>query len=328
MNGPYLLRLWCLCFASFFAVNAAAGFLISFVSRAAVRSAESMRARSAARFLFAVRVLPGALGIGAVLALCVPSYLWLEPQASMERIGWACLALALLGAAGWLVSLVRVTRALVFSARFNRAWQQAGRETLLHGRSPKAVIVERDAPLLALAGVFRPRLLVSKAVLRSLSAEELELALQHENAHRTSRDNLKRLFLLLAPSPIPFLRGLSSIERCWAKFSEWAADDEAVRGDSHRALSLAAALLRVARMGAAPRLSFLHTSLCADDHGLSARIERLLAVQPRPRRTESFPRTRVLAIGSSFGIAVCAGALLVWPWTLSLVHRLLELFLR
>ena len=326
MNGPYLLRLLCLCLASFFAVNAAAGLLVSFASRAAIRFAESMRARSAARFLLALRLLPCVLGISAVLALCVPSYLWLEPQADSERIGWACLALALLSAVGWLASLTRVTRALALSAHSNRAWQQTGSETLLQGESSKAMIVERDAPLLALTGVFRPHLVVSQAVLRSLSAEELDLALQHENAHRTSRDNLKRLFLLLVPAPIPFLRGFSSIERCWAKFSEWAADDEAVRGDSHRALSLAAALLRVARLGAAPRLSFLHTSLCADDQDLSARVERLLRIQPLPAKPRASART--LAIGSSFGMAICAGILLAWPATLSLVHRLLELFLR
>ena len=328
MNGPYLLRLLCLCLASFFAVNAVAGLLTSFASRAAIRMAESMRARSAARFLLAVGLLPCALGISTVLALCVPSYLWLEPQASLERIGWVCLALAFLGAAGWLVSLVRVNRAIVVSIRCNRSWQKAGCETRLPGESSQAVIVEKDAPLLALAGVFHPRLVVSQAVLRSLSAEELDLALQHENAHRSSRDNLKRLFLLLAPTPLPLLRGFSSIERCWTKVSEWAADDEAVRGDSHRALSLAAALLRVARMGAAPRLSFLHTSLCAGDHDLSARVERLLTVQPQPLRAKSLPRTRSLAIGSSLGIVVCVGILLAWPATLSLVHRLLELFLR
>src|SRR5712692_8773722 len=149
MNGPYLLRLLCLCLASFFAVNATASFLTSFASRAAVRFAESMRARSAARFLLALRLLPCTLGIGAVLALCVPSYLWLEPQASSERIGWACLALALLGAACWMGSVARVARAFAASLRFRRAWQEAGRETLLPGESSKAVIVEKDAPLLA-----------------------------------------------------------------------------------------------------------------------------------------------------------------------------------
>jgi len=326
MNFHYSLRLLCLCLASFFLVNAAAGLTAAFVSRAAVRMAEAMRSRSAARFLFAARVLPCALAVGAVLALCVPSYLWLEPQASSERIGWACLTFALLGAAGWFGSFVRAAHALAASARFGRAWRQAGYETVLAGESSKAVIVEKDAPLLALVGVFRPRLVVSQAVLRSLSAQELLLALHHENAHRISRDNLKRLFLLLAPPPIPFFRGLASLERCWEKFSEWAADDEAVRGDSHRALSLAAALLRVARMGAAPQLSFLHTSLCAGDQDLSARVERLLRLQLVHAKPLS--RTLSLTFGSGLGMVVCIAVLLTWPATLPSVHQLLELFLR
>lgn len=326
MNSAYFLRLLCLCLASFFSVNAVAGLLVSLGSRGIIRWAESMRARCASRFLLAVRLLPCMLGSIAVIALCVPSYLWLEPQASSERIGWACSLLAVLGASGWLISFARVSRALALSVGFNRSCEKTGRETLLRGDSPNAVIVEKDAPLLALSGIFRPRLIVSQAVLRSLSLDELELALQHENAHRVSRDNLKRFFLLLAPAPIPLLRGLSSIERNWTRFSEWAADDDAVRGDSQRALSLAAALLRVARMGAAPQLSFLHTSLCADNHDLSARVERLLGVQAFPAKSQTSAKT--FALGSSFGIAVVAGLLLSWPATLALVHRLLELFLR
>jgi len=326
MIVPYALRLLCLCVASFFLINAAVGLLTAFASRAAIRRGETMRPRSAAGFLFAARVLPCVLGAGAVLFFCVPSYLWLEPQASSERIGWACLALALLGAACWIGSVARVARAFAASLRFRRAWQEAGRETLLPGESSKAVIVEKDAPLLALAGVMRPRLVVSRAVLRNLSTEELHLALQHESAHRLAHDNLKRLFFLLAPVPIPFFRVFASLEQSWAKLSEWAADDEAVRGDSQRALSLAAALLRVARMGAAPRLSFLHTSLCAGDHDLSARVDRLLRVQPL--QTKPLPRARSVAIGSTLGTAACIALFLVWPATLSSVHRLLELFLR
>jgi Zn-dependent protease with chaperone function len=326
MIFPYALKLLCLCLASFFVVNAALGLTAALGSRAAIRIAESMRARSGARILFAMRVLPCALGIGTVLALCVPSYLWLEPQASAERSGWACLTFAILGALGWIGSIVRAARAVAASVRFNREWQQAGCETLLADESLKAVIVEKRAPLLALAGIFRPRLIVSQAVLCSLSKEELQLALQHENAHHISLDNLKRLLLLLVPSSILFVRGHSSLERCWAKFSEWAADDDAVRGDSHRALSLAEALLRVTRLGAAPRLSFLHTSLCAGDHDLSERVDRLLQVQPLEGKPTS--RSRFLAVGSSLGIAVCGGALLAWPATLSAVHRLLEVFLQ
>jgi Zn-dependent protease with chaperone function len=283
-----------------------------------------MRARSAARFLFAVRMLPSALGVMTVLGLCIPSYLWLEPQTAPERIGLACLALALLGAMNCVGSFSRAARAIARSARSNRAWRQAGSEAVLPGETLNAVIVERDSSLLALAGVFRPRLFISQKVLRSLSAEQLELALQHEAAHRVSRDNLKRLLVLIAPAPLPFLSVFSAFERNWVRFSEWAADDEAAQGDPHRALSLAAALLCLARLGRAPRLTFLHTALLPADHDLSLRVDRLLEV--RPVRRDPRSRSRTVAIGSGLGIAICIAVLLTLPAILSSVHRLLELF--
>jgi Zn-dependent protease with chaperone function len=326
MIAPYALRLVGLCLGSFFLVNAVLGLAMSLASRAAIRIAETMRPRSAARFLFVLRLLPLLLGVGAVLGLCVPSYLWFEPQASSERIGWACLTLALLAVAGWLLSIARVACAIAVSLRCHRAWQQAGRMAQLSGDTCHALVVKKDVPLLALAGVLRPRLVISDGVLRSLSAEQLDVALQHENAHRVSRDNLKRLLLLLAPAPLPFVHGFSLLEQAWVKFSEWAADDEAARGESFRALSLAAALLCVARMGTGPRLSLLHTSLAAGDRDLSARIDRLLRVEPAC--PAPLPRTRSLFVRAGVGTTVCLATLILWPATLSSVHRLLEQFLR
>jgi Zn-dependent protease with chaperone function len=321
----YGLRLVCLCLVSYFVVSAAVGFAISVASRAAIRIAETMRPRSAARFLFLIRMLPFTLGVGAVLGLCVPSYLWLEPQATSERIGLVCLILALLGAASCAGSIARAARAIAASVRCKQDWQQAGCETLLPGGPSKVVIIQKDFPLLALIGVIHSHLVVSQTVLRFLSAEELDLALQHEHAHRISRDNLKRLFLLLSRRPIPLLRGFAALEQNWARFSEWAADDEAVRGDSYRALSLAAALLRLARLGALPRLTFLQTALLSADQDLAARVDRLLRIQTLQAVTPL--RTRTLVSSSTVMIAVSVGVLLVLPATLSAVHRLLELFL-
>lgn len=325
MMLPYGIRLVCLCLASFFIVNAAAGLATGFASHPAIRIAERMRARSAARFLFAVRILPSALGVMTVLGLCIPSYLWLEPQTAPERVGLACLALALLGAMNCAASFRRAARAMARSRRCNRAWREAGREAVLPGETLKAVIVDRDIPLLALAGVLRPRLMISQKVLRALSAEQLELALQHEAAHRVSRDNVKRLLVLIAPAPLPFLRVFSAFDRNWVRFSEWAADDEAAQGDPHRALSLAAALLCLARLGKAPRLTFLHTRLLPADQDLSSRVDRLLEVRPVRRNPRS--RKRTVAIGAGLGIASCIAVLLTLPAILSSVHRLLELFL-
>jgi len=326
MSAPYLLRLLCLCLASFFLVSCVVGMMASFASRAAVRLAESMPPRSAACFLFFVRLLPLALGTGAVLGLCIPSYLWFEPHATPERVGLVCVTLALLAAASCSHSIARAAHAFAVSLRCNRSWQRTGRRALLAGGTSPALVVDKEAPLMALAGVLRPRLVISDRVRRALSPEELDVALHHENAHRISRDNLKRLLLLLAPGPLPFVRGFSLLEQAWARFSEWAADDEATRGDSLRALSLAAALLRVARMGAGPRFSFLHTSLVAVDHDLSARIDRLLRLDSaRPGRP---PRMQVLLGSVCLGISVCLATLILWPAMFASVHRLLEQFLR
>jgi hypothetical protein len=129
----------------------------------------------------------------------------------------------------------------------------------------------------------------------------------------------------LAPDIFPFVRPLRTLEHNWSKFTEWAADDQATSGDSSRAISLAAALVQVARMGTAPRLPFLSTSLLARDRDLAVRVNRLLrAVPVTPARPS---KTRPLLRAASFLFACCLAALLLAPPTLSLVHELLELLL-
>ena len=322
---PYLLRLLCLCFASFFVLNAAAGLFVRVSSKSAIRFAESRRSGTAAHFLFAVRMLPVVLAALFVIGLCVPSYLWLEPAATAERVGLLCVVLGLLGAATWFASLARTIHSLLASLRHNRLCRSAGKETSLPGNSSPIVLVEDEAPLLALSGLLRPQLLISRGVLRVLSTEELDAALRHENAHRTSRDNAKRLLLLLAPDILPFIRPLRMLEHSWSKFAEWAADDQAAAGDSRRALSLAAALVQVARMGAGPRLPFLSTPLLAGDRDLSARVDRLLHAAPFASGRTWKPQLGLRTAGLLF--AGYLAALLLAPSALSSVHELLELLL-
>jgi hypothetical protein len=322
---PYLLRLLCLCFASFFVLNVAAGLLVCVSSKSAMRFAESRTSMAAARLLLGLRLLPLALAGLFVLGLCVPSYLWLEPTATSERVGLLGGLLGLLGAATWLLSLARTAHSLFASLRHNRLCRLAGQEARLPGEASPVVLVENEAPLLAMSGLFRPRLLISRSVLRNLSAEELGAALSHEHAHRASRDNLKRLLVQLAPDIFPFLHPLRTLERAWSQFAEWAADDQATGGDSARAVSLAAALVQVARMGAGPRLPFLSTSFLASDRDLSARVDRLLETlpvipAPTAEAQPALPTAGVLLVG-------CMAALLATPVALPVVHELLELLL-
>lgn len=326
MTFPYLLRLMCLCLASFFLTHLALCLLVRAVAPLAIRLGGSVRPRYAARLLLALRLFPVAMAAFVVLALCVPSYLWLEPEAGGERVGLACLVAALLGTGVWGMSLARVLRAAVSSLRYTRRCRREGRETRLAAAPFPVLVMEGEAPLMALAGVIRPRVVISQGVLRALSPEQLQTALGHEWAHRTSRDNLKRLLLLLAPGVLPFSQGFAALDRSWKRFTEWAADDRAIEGDPRRSISLASALVRVARMGAAARLSPLVTSLVAGDHDLSARVDRLLGSMPP--REEPLGRMRVLLGGASFLMAVSLAAVLLRPATLYSVHRLLEHLVR
>ena len=320
MMAPYLLRLLCLCLAVFFVLHCAVGLIVALSGPAAVRAARRMRPRLAGRFLLALRLLPAALALFVVAGLCVPSYLWLEPETNAEEVGPGCLAAAILAAALWTISGARGVRAAARSARHARGCERLGRLSHLPGSRLPVWILDAPAPLLSLVGVFRSRVVISSPVLSALSAGQLAAALRHEEAHEVSRDNLKRLLLLLAPGLLPGFHGFAAIERGWARFTEWAADDDAVAGDTRLSLSLAAALVRLARMGGTASPSPLSTSFLGDSREISARVDRLLS--PAPFAPEQSRNSGLMAAGLALA-AGCAASML-HPATLESAHRIIE----
>jgi Zn-dependent protease with chaperone function len=324
MTLSYLLRLLCLCLSSFFLLNAVSGLLLRAFSGKLVRLAQSGHAAGAARFFLVLRLSPALLSALFVFAFCLPSYFRLEPRGTAEYVGWPCIVLALLGLLTGVLSFFRSTRAIFASARHARRCERAGAETQLEESASSILVVDTDRALLALSGLFRPRLLVSTALLGRLSSEELEAALCHEEAHRARRDNLKRLLILLTPDTFPFLNALRTVEQNWSTFIEWAADDRVASGNSLRALSLASALVRVAQLGAAPALPTLSTSLLASDRDLRARVERLLGQAPL---SQTSSRAYSLLRGAGFVLAAAFVASLFVPSTLHFVHELQELLL-
>ncbi|MDE3137397.1 MAG: M48 family metalloprotease [Acidobacteriota bacterium] len=327
MNAPYLLRLLCLSFASFFLVYLALALLSIAATPAVIRVAKRTTPLAATRLLLFARLFPLGLSLLVVLGLCLPSYLLLEPEASAERVGLACLLAALAGALAWAISIVRAVRASARSLEYLRRCRGLGADLRLAGEPLPLCLLEGETPVLALAGVVRPRIVLSRAVLRSLSAEQLETALSHERAHSVSHDNLKRLLLLLAPDPIPFVHGLSALDRQWAKYAEWAADDRAVAGDTRRSLSLASALVRIARLGSPARIAPLMASLLAADDELSARVDRLLRSGSAGASSRS-PRRAALAAAAMAAAFSLLLAVMLQPATLSSVHHILEHLIR
>ena len=314
----YWFRLAWLGLACFFLIHLAVGLAIGLLSPTAIRLAARFRPRTAARLLLMLRFFPLAFSSFLVAALCIPSYLWLEPNSAQEQVGWGCLAAGLLAIAIWLISICRSLNAAARSFLYIQRCLRVGHEARLSGDSCHAWVIDGNAPFLALAGAFRPRLLVSRGVLNTLSKEQLTAALRHEDAHRVSRDNLRRLLIGLAPGILPFFRGFDALERGWTRFTEWAADEKAVAGDPHRAVALADALVRVARVGSAARASLLVTLLLADCSDLQVRVDRLLRPIPPAGISE-----RWIAL-LTFGAAATLTSILLQPWLLRVAYRFLE----
>jgi len=294
----YLSRLLFISLAVFFLAHLVLGLLVALVTHPALRFARRMEARLAARWMMMLRLLPAAGAIFLVLAVCLPSYLWLEPDAPAERVGFVSLGAALLAATMWGISLARVWRAAVRSRRLSTT--------------------DRDAPNLALAGILRPRLIVSPAVRRALTPAQLAAAMRHERAHWTSRDNLKRLCMLLAP---PFALG-GKIDCAWQMFSEWAADDYAADGSADCACALAEALVRVARLSANSPVAPLAATLIGDRDELAARVDRLLRADPSA--APSAGGHPILAFTAMLATAGATAIALFNPEALASVHRVLE----
>jgi len=220
---------------------------------------------------------------------------------------------------------IRGVAALARTFAFVRKCRKSGRELRVPEEPAPILVVDAAAPLLALSGIVRPRLFLSRGVWETLAPEELQAALRHEQAHRESRDNLKRLAFLLFPEVLPFVRSFAPLERHWAMVSEWAADDAAADGDDRRALWLASALVRVARMGTGAQPA-LAVSLTACGRGLEARVNRLLRTPPS--RLQSGGRGRISPHPAIWLAGAFAAALILFPAALSSVHLLLELLLR
>jgi hypothetical protein len=277
-------------------VHTLLGVVVALFAPAALRAAERVRPRNAARLLLGLRLLPAAVGLFVVAAFCIPSYLTLEQETGGEQIGWLCISAAAVAGILCSNSLANLARALVRSARYTRHCELTG------------------APVLMLTGILRPRLVVSQAIRRALSDEQLEAAVRHEQAHRRAYDNFKRLLLAATPR----MPGFASLERGWSRLSEWAADDEAVSGDAGRALCLADALVRVARLGAVP----VEVSFLGDGRDLARRVARLLHPQPyNPSHRNLL--TAAIVVGSAALLVIVVAA-----QPLEAAHELLEQLVR
>jgi Zn-dependent protease with chaperone function len=232
-------------------------------------------ARSSADLLFILRVLPLVLSSAVTLGFTLPSFLLLEPRSTNEAVGsvplalgFCCLILIGVGVARAWMAQLRASRALV---KWLDGSMLLETEVTESGEAVPVFRTGNDAPTLTVAGVCSPKVLVSEAAVAMLSPAELRTALRHEIAHALRYDNLKKLVFRFSVFP-----AMAGLEHAWSEETEMAADDAAV-SSFHDALDLAAALIKVSRLGTMESSGELTMALLHSSTALRARVQRLVA---------------------------------------------------
>jgi Zn-dependent protease with chaperone function len=282
-NLPYLVHGITLALAWFMLLNVAATAGVALISRPLT----SRQRSTAPGFWLALRLAPAALSIAFAGVLFLPSYLRYEPREvegfDISLTLLAIVALAIIGAGA-----VRGVLAWQRAARRTDAWMRVARPLSLPNTSMPAFAIDSETPVMALVGILRPRLLITRPVLDALTDEELRATVAHELGHSRAWDNLKRLAMRAAPDMLRATSAAYAIERRWAADSEHLADSAA--GDSRDArCALASALVKVARLTPPATLSAEPISALMDGGDITARVQRLLddgpaAVKPRSLR--------------------------------------------
>ncbi len=313
--------------AAFAAASVATGLGLRVVGPRLRGRAAGLPAARRSRTLAALRLFPSALSSLLAGGLVAPAYLAREPRDTGEAPG---LVLGLLAAVGVALIVTSAARILV-SWRGTRLlvveWRSAARPLVLPG-VPAPIFRTRSAfPVVAAVGVLRPHVFVAAQVLEGLADDERDAVLAHEAAHLRARDNLAGLLLRACPDGFLCGREAGVLERAWREAAEQAADEHAALGAPGRAASLAAALVKVARM--VPRGARLGLPAAALHGGeaVAERVARLLRLsRDGPPRTEArgwrMRATRYILLGASLVCALSAHAVFF------LVHAAIELLVR
>jgi Zn-dependent protease with chaperone function len=227
--------------------------------------------RRIADLLFALRMFPLVTAAVITAAFTVPSFLLLEPRAIDEPLGGIPLMLSICGLVLGIFGVWNAGIALRRASRTIARWTSAAQP--VDSSAPFPVLRSSQMiPAMTAAGIVRPKVLLSGAAESMLTGNELQTALNHEIAHVRRRDNLKKLLLRFVAFP-----GMSGLEAAWLEATEIAADDAAV-SNAAEALDLAAALIKLSRLGPVEPAADLTAALVHSPASImNARVERLIA---------------------------------------------------
>lgn len=241
-----------------------------------------------ARRLVMLRALPVGAAVALVATVVLPAFVIFEPVRAFESVGPAFVALASLGGALLMSGALNAGRSAFATWRVERAWLRSAQP--LDFDPPAGVpayAVESFTPVIALVGVFAPKLIAARTVLDACNPDELANIVAHERGHLRARDNLKRWLMACAPDLLRWTPAHHAIAAAWDDAAEDAADDVATAGTEVARLGLAALLVKVARLSAGPAFTPATISPFIERDRLDRRVRRLLSSTPGPGSSPS-----------------------------------------
>jgi Zn-dependent protease with chaperone function len=260
------------------------------------------RAAVTSRRLFALRLLPAAGGVLAGVAVMVGYVLW-EKRVVGETVGPVALGAAAAGLAMVVHAGVRLSVVLARTFRIRRELVARVVSTLPTRPLP-ASIIDTTFPVVAIVGLVASRLFVARSVLEACSPDEFDAVLAHEHAHARQYDNLRRLVVAASPDALGLWRCGRALETAWLQAAELAADETAAAA-CQRGVSLASALVKVARLAGAPA-DPLPASALYRGEPIAERVHRLLDPPPAPDWRPWPVWARALTLGSALAAAVAS----------------------
>lgn len=288
------------------------GALANTVTPAAVR----------ARRLVILRLLPAAAAVILVAGLVMPAFVMFEPVRAFEEVGPALIGLAVLGSFLLTSGLAQAAASAFTTWQVERQWLRSARP--LDFDPPAGVpayAVDSFTPVIALVGVFAPKLIAARTVIDACNHDELANIVAHERGHLRARDNLKRWLMACAPDLLRWTPVHHAITTAWDDAAEDAADDAATFGHEVARVDLAALLVKVARLSAGPGLTTATISPFIERDRLDRRVRRLLSSTHAP---ESSPRATALPL-AALAMTATLLTLLNSPQTLQGIHETVEL---
>jgi Zn-dependent protease with chaperone function len=262
----------------------------------------SARASVTSWRLFALRLLPAAGGLLASVLVMVGYVMW-EVKVDSETVGPVALTAAAAGLATLLHAATRLQVVITRTVRIRR--ELAARvESTLPTRPLPASIIDTTFPVVAIVGLVASRLFVARSVVEACSAEEFDAVLAHECAHARQYDNLRRLAMAASPDLLSVSSEGRALETAWLQAAELAADEIAAAG-CQRGVSLASALVKVARL-AAPPVAPLPASALFRGEPIAERVHRLLDPPEAPEWRPWPVWARALMLCSALAAAVAS----------------------